>query len=178
MKKIIILAAVLIFPLPSFGQDKTLASTIDVYVFPGAGQEATQQSQDEMECYNWAVGNTGNDPFDLADQQQANQQQTEQEMANSQQAVRGSGVRSGVRGAAAGAVVGEIVSDDAGKGAAYGAAAGAISGRRRTKKANAQAEQQAANNAATRQEATAEDLDNFKKAFSVCLEAKEYMVKY
>ena len=28
------------------------------------------------------------------------------------------------------------------------------------------------------EEATAEDLDNFKKAFSVRLEAKEYMVKY
>ena len=28
------------------------------------------------------------------------------------------------------------------------------------------------------QEATAEQLDNFKKAFSVCLEAKDYMVKY
>ena len=31
---------------------------------------------------------------------------------------------------------------------------------------------------AAQQQATAEQIDNFKKAFSVCLEAKEYMVKY
>ena len=41
-----------------------------------------------------------------------------------------------------------------------------------------EAEEQAAEAAATREEATAEQLDNFKKAFSVCLEAKEYLVKY
>ena len=29
-----------------------------------------------------------------------------------------------------------------------------------------------------RQQATAEQLENFKKAFSVCLEGKNYMVKY
>ena len=28
------------------------------------------------------------------------------------------------------------------------------------------------------EEATAEQLENFKKAFSVCLEAKDYLVKY
>jgi len=157
MKKITVLVATLLFPLSLFGQGQSLASSMDVYVFPGAG---------------------GDDPFDLAKQEEANQQQADQEMANAQQPIAGSGVRSGVRGAAAGAVVGEIVDDDAGKGAAYGAAAGAIAGRRRAKRANAEAEQQAAQNAETRQEATAEDLENFKKAFSVCLEAKDYMVKY
>jgi len=29
-----------------------------------------------------------------------------------------------------------------------------------------------------RKEATAEDLEYFKKAFSICLEATDYMVKY
>jgi len=37
---------------------------------------------------------------------------------------------------------------------------------------------QAAQQAEARQKATAEDLENFKKAFGVCLEAKDYMVKY
>ena len=178
MKRKVVFAAILLIPLTSFGQDKSLASTMDVYVFPGSGQEAPQQSQDEMECYNWAVNNTGNDPFELAKQEQADQQQAEQEMANAQQPIAGSGVRSGVRGAAAGAVIGEIADDDAGKGAAYGAAAGAIAGRRRARRSNAEAQQPAAQNAETRQEATAEELVNFKKAFSVCLEAKDYMVKY
>ena len=178
MKKIAILLVTLLFPLTLFGQSKSLASTMDVYVFPGAGQEESQQSQDEMECYNWAVENSGNDPFDLAEQEVTDQQQADQEMANSQGSIAGSGVRSGVRGAAAGAIVGEIVDDDASKGAAYGAAAGVVAGRRRARRGNAEAEQQAAQNAESRQEATAEDLENFKKAFSVCLEAKEYMVKY
>ena len=48
----------------SSGQ-KTLAATMEVYVFPTEGQSSEQQSKDEAECYNWAVGQTGNDPFDL-----------------------------------------------------------------------------------------------------------------
>jgi len=50
---------------PPTGQ-KTLAATLNVYAFPGAGQVPTQQSQDETECYNWAVGETGNDPFHIS----------------------------------------------------------------------------------------------------------------
>ena len=75
------------------------------------------------------------------------------------------------------AVIGEIANDDAGDGAAWGAAAGAIRGRRVGAQANAQAQQQAQVQAEQREQATAEQLDNFKKAFSVCLEAKNYMVK-
>jgi hypothetical protein len=46
------------------------------------------------------------------------------------------------------------------------------------REAKAQAQAQAANQAEQREEATGGQLANFKKAFSVCLEAKEYMVKY
>ena len=84
MKRVVMVSAMLMFPLAAFGQQQSLASTMDVYVFPGAGQEATQQSQDEKACYDWAVTNSGNDPFDLANQEQANQQQSQQEMANAQ----------------------------------------------------------------------------------------------
>lgn len=178
MKKIIYLSALLMLPFSFCAQASSLASTVEVYVFPNSGQDASQQSQDESECYDWAVDNTGNDPFDLSKKVETDAQQAEQDMANSQQQVRGSGMRSGVRGAAAGAVIGEIADDDAGKGAAYGAAAGAIAGRRRTKRSNQEAAQQAHQNAEVREEATADDLDNFKKAFSVCLEAKDYRVKY
>ena len=44
--------------------------------------------------------------------------------------------------------------------------------------ANAQAQQQAAAQAEQREQATAQQLENFKKAFGVCLEAKDYMVKF
>ncbi len=59
---------------------KTLAATLNVYAFPGAGQSASQQSQDETECYNWAVSNTGSDPFQAAKQaDQAKQQAAQQQ---------------------------------------------------------------------------------------------------
>jgi hypothetical protein len=119
-------------------QGETLASTIEVYVFPTEGQDAGQQSTDEAACYEWAVSNTGSDPFNLSKQEQADDQQAQ----------------------------------------AWGAAAGAIRGRRQGKAAQQQAQQQVAQQAEQREEATAEQLENFKKAFSVCLEAKDYMVKY
>ena len=86
---------------------KTLAATLDVYVFPTQGQTPSQQSTDEAACYDWAVQNTGSDPFAL--EKQAHQQQQQGQQA---------------------------------------------------------------------QQATAEQVESFKKAFSVCLEAKSYMVKY
>jgi len=157
---------------------KTLAATIDVYVFPASGQDAKQQSIDEVECYNWATANTGSDPFELTEQQAQQQQGTDIDKESSAQTGTGSGARGAVRGAAAGALIGEIADDDAGKGAAYGAAAGAIGGRRRGRAASQQAQAEAEARGQAQQQATAGQIDNFKKAFSVCLEAKEYLVKY
>jgi hypothetical protein len=158
-------------------QNQTLASTMEVYAFPKEGQNAEQQSKDEAACYEWAVSNTGSDPFKVADQQAANQQQAQAEQQAAKQTGQGSGARGAVRGAAAGALIGEIANDDASEGAAWGAAAGAIRGRRKGAEANAQAQQQAASQAEQREQATAQQLENFKKAFGVCLEAKDYMVK-
>ena len=162
----------------AYAQSKSLSSTLEVYVFPKSGQVAAQQSQHEAACYEWAVTNTGSDPFDLARQQTANQQQAQAEMEQVQSTGKGAGVRGAAGGAVAGAVVGEIVSDDAGKGAAYGAAVGGIAKRRQAKKERKAATKQAESSAATTQQTTAKDLENFRKAFSVCLEAKDYMVKY
>ncbi len=153
---------------------KTLAATMDVYVFPSSGQAASQQSKDEAECYNWAVQNTGSDPFQIAKQTEEQKQQAAQQQQQAQQAGKGTAVKGALGGAAAGALIGEIANDDAGEGAAWGAAAGAVGGRMRGNKQKAQAEQQAAAAA----QGSAQQLDNFKKAFSVCLEAKKYMVKY
>jgi hypothetical protein len=159
-------------------QGKSLSSTMEVYVFPTEGQDASQQSKDEAECYEWAVGNAGADPFELAKQKEADQQQAQAEQQAAQQAGQGSGARGAIRGAAAGALIGEIANDDASEGAAWGAAAGAIRGRRMGREAQAQAQHQAAAQSEQREQATEEQMANFKKAFSVCLEAKNYMVKY
>jgi hypothetical protein len=180
MNKAIIVGLALAMPVAASAQDssQTLAATMDVFVFPAAGQDSSQQSKDEVTCYEWAGGNTRTDPFALGKQEQADQQQAQADMQAAEQAGQGAGARGAVRGAAAGALIGEIANDDAGEGAAWGAAAGAIRGRRVARYEQQQAQQEAAAKAEQRQESTAGELDNFKKAFSVCLEAKEYMVKY
>lgn len=157
---------------------KTLASTMEVYVFPKDGQQANQQSKDEASCYDWATNNTGNDPFDLQKRSVAEAEQTEEAKAAAQQTGKGAGARGALRGAAAGAVIGEIVDDDASDGAAIGAAAGAIRSRRKARAASVAATEQAEQQGQAKQEATAVQVENFKKAFSVCLEAKNYLVKY
>lgn len=173
-------AILIAFAVPAAvqAQGQSLASTMDVYVFPAEGQDGAQQSKDEAACYEWAVGNVGTDPFDLAKQEQADAQQAQADQQAAQQAGTGSGARGALRGAAAGALIGEIANDDASEGAAWGAAAGAIRGRRQGRAAQEQAQQQAAAQADDREGATEQQLANFKSAFSVCLEAKEYMVKY
>jgi len=156
---------------------KTLASTIDVYVFPTDGQDAQQQSIDEAACYDWAVQNTGSDPFDLQKQAQQQQQQGQQAQKQAQAVGAGAGVRGAAGGAATGALIGAIAGDT-GKGAAYGAAAGLLMGRSAGRYARSSATQQAQQQSQQAQQATAEQIENFKKAFSVCLEASDYLVKY
>jgi hypothetical protein len=157
---------------------KTLAATLNIYVFPTTAQTPEQQSKDEAECYQWAVQNTGTDPFKLAEQTEQQKQQAAQAQQQAQQAGKGAGAQGAVKGAAAGALIGEIANDDAGEGAAWGAAAGAVAGRRRSKAAKKEASASAEKQSAEAEAALKEQETNFKKAFSVCLEAKKYMVKY
>ena len=157
---------------------KTLAATMNVYAFPQAGQAADKQSKDEADCYGWATSNTGSDPFALSKQQAAQQQQTQQQVQQAKSASQGAGAKGAAGGAMAGAVIGEIANDDAGQGAAWGAALGAVSARRHAKQRSEEAASAAQQSGATKQQATAEQIENFKKAFSVCLEGKQYLVKY
>jgi hypothetical protein len=157
---------------------KTLAASLDVSVFPAAGQAAQQQSKDEAECYQWAVQNSGVDPFAAQKQAEAAQQQAAQQQQQVQQATQGAAVKGAVKGAAAGALIGEVASNDADEGAKYGAAAGAVMARRGAKKAQAQSQQQGQQQVQQAQTASQEQTDAFRKGFSACLEAKKYIVKY
>lgn len=163
---------------PAPAAQKSLAATLNVYVFPSGGQSASQQSKDEGECYQWAVNNTGSDPFEVQKQEAAAQQQAKQKEQQIAEAGKGAGAKGAVGGAAAGALIGEIADDDAGKGAAYGAAAGVVAGRRKAKHEQQAATQQV--QAQTQQAVQADEakIANFKKAFSACLEGKKYTVKY
>lgn len=157
---------------------KTLAATLNVYAFPGAGQKPEQQSIDETECYNWAVTNTGSDPFQAAQQADQQKQAAAQQQQQTQQATQGAGAKGAVRGAAAGAVIGEVANNDASSGAAWGAAAGVVAGRNRARKAQEQSAQQAAQQTQAADQASAQTIGAFQKAFGACLEAKKYTVKY
>jgi Glycine-zipper domain len=149
---------------------KSVASAIGVYVFPAAGQNASTQSQDEAQCYSWAVQNTGIDPSQVAQQSQ----QAAAAPPPPSGAAPGSGARGAARGAAGGALIGGIAGD-AGKGAAIGAATGAVAGRSRSRRAQDQAQAQQAQSV---QSGGAAQMDTFKKAFSACLEGKKYTVKF
>lgn len=157
---------------------KTLAATMNVYVFPADGQATDQQNKEEAECYTWAVNNTGTDPFDLAKQAQQQQQQADAAKEQVSQAGKGAGAKGALVGAASGALIGEIASDDPGTGAAAGAAVGAIGARRARRRKQSEATDQIDQQAAQQQAATSTQVGNFKKAFSVCLEAKNYLVKF
>jgi len=181
-RQFLALSALLLMAGEAYAQSepsgKTLAATLNVFVFPGAAQPPDQQSKDEVECYEWATANTGSDPFELEKQATAQQQQTEQQVSQAAAATKGAGARGAVGGAAAGALIGEIADEDASEAAAAGAAVGAVAARRRSRAASEQAQASAQQSGAAQQAATAEQVENFKKAFSVCLEAKEYLVKY
>lgn len=181
-----VFALFLVLPLAASAQStvnepdgqKTLAATMNVYVFPAEGQPADRQNKEEAECYDWAVSNTGTDPFHLAKQAEAQQQQADAAKDQVAESGKGAGAKGALAGAAAGALIGEIASDDAGSGAAIGAGVGLIGGRRARRRGQAQATEQIEQQSAQAQQATVTQVENFKKAFSVCLEAKDYMVKF
>ena len=165
MKKNTILIAFCLLPISAlFAQQSTsIASSLDLYVFPNEEQDAEQQDNDEFACFKWAKEQTGFDPM--------NPTQVEAEQVD--RSADGSAVVGAAGGAAAGAAIGAIAGD-AGKGAGIGAVVGGLRGRR-AKVVGDEVEQQQnnANAAATE----AKMLDDYKRAFSVCMEAKGYTVK-
>jgi len=159
------------------GGQQSLASTLEVYVFPSTGQSPAQQSTDEADCYKWAVDTSGSDPFAVQNQQAAQAQQTQAEQQQASQVAKGSGAQGAVRGAAAGALIGAIAGD-AGKGAAIGAGVGLVGGRARGNARQYDAQQQVQYQGEQAQQASQAQINNFRKAFSACLEGKDYIVKY
>lgn len=162
---------------PPSGQ-KTLAATMNVYVFPGDGQASSQQSKDEGECYQWAVSNTGVDPFELDRQSSRQAQQTAAAKEQAGQAGKGTTAKGALAGAAAGALIGGIADDEWGKGAAIGAGVGLIGGNLRSRQKDKAAAAEVDSQAQQAAQVSQAQLENFKKAFSACLEAKKYTVKY
>src|SRR5262245_24834036 len=84
---------------------QSIAQSMGVIVFPAGGQSASTQTSDEANCYQWAIKNTGIDPFQL----QKQSAQAQQAIASGSTApTAGSGMGGAARGAAAGALFGAI----------------------------------------------------------------------
>jgi hypothetical protein len=139
-----------------------ISQSFGLFIFPSKNQSQGQQKQDEFECYKWAMDQSGIDPQNIP----------QIEVVEST-GPTGGAVVGAAGGAAAGAAIGAIAGDT-GKGAAIGATVGALRGRRAGQQAQAQQNQQATATATAQEKAM---LDNFKKAFSVCMEGKEYTIK-
>jgi hypothetical protein len=137
------------------------AQSVGLFVFPQKGQADYIQHQDEVNCYAAAKTASGVDP-----------QRTQVAVAQAPQNSGGGG-RGAVRGAAGGAAIGAIAGN-AGAGAAAGALFGGVRGSRQQSAANEQAQQQAAQQAAAAQQ---QQISNFKRAMTACLEAHGYSVK-
>ena len=160
------LIIVTFFCITTSGQESSktaFAKGLGLYVFPSEDQDQATQDADELACYKWAMEQTGYDPL----------QPPEIKAEQVDRSSDGSAIRGAARGAAAGAAIGAITGD-AGTGAAVGAAAGGMAGRR-SKKVGDEREQQQKNQEAEAQQKAL--LDGFKKAFTACMEGKDYTVK-
>ena len=169
-------------PVPSF----SAAQKVGVYVFPAKNQTHDQQLIDESECYDLAQQQSGVNP-EMAPPQAPSSAEiasAQQQGAASAEQAKGGRVRGAARGAAGGAMVGAIAGD-AGTGAAVGATMGTMRGGRQQRQANEASKQQAAGQAGAqvqqqyKQQKAAYDqqIGNFKRAFSACLDARGYSVK-
>ena len=137
--------------------DKASAGMV---IYPAKEQTPEQQKQDEYECHQWAVEQTG---FDPTKTQQVTQQQP---------APKGGAIKGAAGGALVGAGIGAIAGD-ARKGAAIGAGAGAVGGGAKQRQQRQQQEA-AAQQAQANQQA---QINNYNKAKSACLEGRGYTVK-
>lgn len=120
-----------------------------IYVYPREGQSVEQKEQDTFQCHNWAIKESGIDPYD-----------------GNYPHAGGEIIKGAVTGAAAGAASGAIIgaiTGDAGRGAAIGATAGGCGG-----------SMHGARRATRIKE---EYRGDYYRAFTACMEGRGYSVK-
>lgn len=169
-------------PVPSF----SAAQKVGLYVFAAKNQTHDQQLIDESECYDLAQQQSGVNPEMAAPAppSSAEIQAAQAQGAASAPEAKGGRARGAARGAAGGAMIGAIAGD-AGKGAAIGATVGTVRGGRQQRQANAASKEQAASQAGAQVQqqynqqkaAYNQQIGNFKRAFSACLDSRGYSVK-
>jgi hypothetical protein len=193
--KRVILPGMVVAILGSGFAGASLADAQQLFAFPKKGQSQEQQNKDRYECHTFASQQTGFDPSAPAPQAPAmtNTAPPPRSDAEVKSAGKGSVVGGAAVGAAGGAIIGGVSggSSRAGKGALIGAGAGALlgAGRRRRKQneaRNAQrAEEQAVNREQQQNQQRQQELQqqqgqkrqNYNRAWTACMEAKNYNVK-
>ena len=150
-------------PSVAAANQQSLSRSLGLHAFPAKDQTPQQQQSDEAACYSWANQDSGFDPIAAGSNAAA---------SGYSAPPAGLGIRGAAAGAAGGAAIGAIAGD-AGKGAAIGATAGGIRGRMVQRRAEAQAQQQAQ----VKSQTLKTGFENFKRAFSACMEGKGYSVK-
>lgn len=183
IRKTLILSAL---ALGTSGASQSALSAKQLYIYPNKGQHEEQQAKDRYECYQWAVKNTGVDPNTL----EAPRGLAQVRVAIPENPKQGAGAKGTIIGGAAGAVIGSL--DDGGRRHHNHTAEGFIIGTIIGSIIGSSVEQKGATNAreAARAEARAEAqknadaraqyekaIDSYGRAFSACMEAREYTVR-
>ena len=158
-----------------------------LHTFPAKNQTIEQQQQDEIACYAWAKQDSGFDPLGALTGQQQAPASASAQRSNPQTGGPGAEAKGALGGAAGGAATGAVIgaiTGNAGKGAAAGAAGGGLLGGLMTKRAQMEEQKQAqqqqllqAQQQARAKAQLQQQLEGFKKGFSACMEAKNYVVK-
>ena len=136
-------------------------------IYPSQGQTTEKQLVDQLECYNWAIQQSGVDPAAAQDQAIQQYEQAQQQAG----AAQGGAVGGAARGALAGVAIGAIAGD-AGKGAAIGAAAGGMAGGMRSRQQRSQADAQAEQ----AKQMYAEAMGSWDRAYVACVQGRGYTV--
>jgi hypothetical protein len=146
----------------------------DPIIFPKEGQSKEQRMQDQSYCEDWAKDESGVDPSYVMAKIDSLNEQIAAEAAS--QSNPGMG-RKILRGAALGAAMGgldDAIDSEAGAGAAKGAVLATSKARQSQKQAE---QQQAVDSLYAKKQQMEEEYQNFQRAFSACMEAKNYSVK-
>src|SRR6516225_1911946 len=163
------------------------STSAEPFIYPSKGQTAQQEQKDKYACYDWASQQTGFDPAqELEDQQaaaaRARQQSQQAQLTAVQQigSTQGQGVGGAAVGAAGGALFGAIAGN-AGRGAAIGSAVGLLAGwhLRRAEEIAAenqqlQTQQQIAAQSAQQLAVSQQKLANYNPAFKTCMQGRGY----
>lgn len=151
---------------PSLLAQQSVASSLGLFVYPSGGQAADKQATDEQECYDWASQTTGIDP--------SSPPASERPAAAAQEDTAQAAAATGMRSAARNVLIANATDNDWEEAAAIGLVFGSSRGAKHSRARNAQAQKEAV---AQQQQASTQQVDQFKKAFSACIEGRDYTIR-